>query len=182
MLDITIKALLDSDIPKMVKMIRENLDPFEEAGSVLASAYRRLKNFQQIYSNEGSLYLAVYDRDNCLIGGAGLGSFAGLSPKERIGEIRELVIAPEYRNRGIGALLLKEALRHAKSLGYNRIYLETTPQMHTAQKLFRRFSFSPVTHSREQTQTNRQSELESSQQLPCYFMYDESHADAPKER
>ncbi len=174
MSDIRIKALLDSDVPKMVAMIEENLDPFQEAGSVLASAYRRLKNFRQIYGNEGSLYLAVYDRQNQLIGGAGLGPFAGLSPKEKIGEIRELVIAPQFRNRGIGAQLLKEALRHAKSMGYQRIYLETTPQMHTAQKLFRRFSFSPVTQSREagwDSKANSEAAL-----LPCYYMYDDPEA------
>ena len=102
---------------------------------------------------------------NEIAGGAGLGPFAGLSPSEKIGEIRELVISKEFRGRGAGKLILKHILDHAFELGYQRVYLETTPQMQMAQKLFTNFGFKPVAIE-ENTQDDQETPL------PCYFMLD----------
>lgn len=168
--DIVIEILQEKDAERMVEILRDNLDPFEEAGSVLAAINRRLHNFIQVYTEAGSVYLVVKDRvENRLVGGAGIGPFAGLSPSEGIAEIRELVIDASYRGQGLGALLLKACLEWAEKFGYSRIYLETTPQMQHAQELFRRFHFKPVT-----LQKGKKTEASDKQisQLPCYFMLD----------
>src|SRR5262245_14395088 len=88
----------------MVNLIRRNLDAFEEAGSVLASTFRRIEKLFDTYNQDGSVYLVVRDvATGACVGGAGLGPLAGLSVSEGIGEIRELVIEPSYRRMGIGA-------------------------------------------------------------------------------
>ena len=161
----------------MVNLIRRNLDAFEEAGSVLASAFRRIEKLYDTYNQEGSVYLVVRDTNSgASVGGAGLGPLAGLSVTEGIGEIRELVLEPTYRRRGIGALILRNCLEKARDLGYRRIYLETTPQMETAQKLFQRFGFRPVTGRGGKAPTKH-----GPAGLPCYFMLEnllEAVADA----
>lgn len=164
---ITIAPISDKDIDEMVEIIRANLNPFEEAGSVLAAANRRLQNFKQVYSAPGSIYITIKDSANSrLIGGAGLGPFAGLNPSEGIGEIRELVIDPPFRGKGYGSQLIQSCLFWADKFTYKRIYLETTPQMQHAQKLFRRFHFKPVTQQKGGVAVSD----EAQQQLPCYFM------------
>lgn len=163
---VVIAPLADSDIDEMVEIIRNNLNPFEEAGSVLAAAHRRLQQFRQVYSAAGSVYITVKDQKGSrLIGGAGIGPFAGLSPTEGIGEIRELVIDPPYRGQGLGAKLIQSCLFWADKFAYKRIYLETTPQMENAQKLFRRFKFRAVTQQRPGLV-----ESDNPKRLPCYFM------------
>ncbi|MFW7379375.1 MAG: GNAT family N-acetyltransferase [Oligoflexus sp.] len=163
---ISIAPLAQSDVDAMVEMIKENLNPFEEAGSVLAAAHRRLQNFYEVYTAPGSVYITIKDTSKTqLIGGAGLGPFAGLNPAEGIGEIRELVIDPPFRGKGFGAQLIQSCLFWAEKFSYRRLYLETTPQMEHAQQLFRRFQFKPVT-----LQTAGGNGESDQQQLPCYFM------------
>jgi len=81
------------------------------------------------------------------------GSLAGVvivapptSPARRLAgpneaELHLLGVAPECRNLGVGALLMRAALAHAKSEGYERMLLWTQPTMHAAHRLYERFGF-----------------------------------------
>lgn len=147
-LDFYIKQLTlsDPDLSTMLDIIKGSMNPFEESGSVLAATYRRLANFQEIYSRGSDVYFcARLTHNNQLIGGAGFGPFVGLPPTEKIGEIRELVIRSDYRGLGVGKALLKQCIELASSHGYSRIYLETTERMNVAMQLFQKFGFVPVT-------------------------------------
>lgn len=147
----------------VINIIKRNLDSFEEAGSVLASSFRRLESFFETYSADGSHYFVVVELESLIpLGGAGIGPMAGLPVSEGIGEIRELVIDEEYRRRGFGGMLLSRCISAAAHYKYKRIYLETTRQMEHAQRLFRRFGFNPV----EQHQKG----AVRAKNLPCYYM------------
>ena len=155
----------------IVNLIRQSLDNFEEAGSVLAASFRRLENFGQTYTSEGSQYFVVRSRaDGTIVGGAGLGPLAGLPTSEGIGEIRELVIHKDFRKQGLGANLLKHCLDHSKVFNYHRLYLETAVSMDHAQRLFRRFGFQPVTQKTQPAELERQT-------VPCYYMLELPHGD-----
>lgn len=147
----------------MVNIIRQNLDSFEDAGSVLAASFRRLESFFETYTSPGSAYLILLENQTgSVVGGAGIGPMAGLPPSEGIGEIRELVIVPACRKKGLGGKILRESLEVARKLSYKRLYLETTPQMEHAQRLFRRFGFDPI-----QQKTRK---LDKEVNPPCYYM------------
>jgi putative acetyltransferase len=163
--DIEIQDLNNSNLDIVVSLIRQSLGAFEEAGTVLASSYRRTDAMLEVYGGEAAKFLVAFDRrQNRVIGGAGIGPLAGLPPSEGICEIRELVIEESYRGRGIGKMLLSICLETAKKLNYQRIYLETTPQMVYAQKLFRKFGFRPVTSALAPNS------LRKNQDLPCYYL------------
>lgn len=162
-----VRPIKVEEVDQMISLIRTTLDPFEEAGSVLAATYRRLTNFSKIYNAKEACYFVVIDPENSnLVGGAGFGPFVGLSPSEKIGEIRELVIIKKYRGQGAGKTLLKKCLNFAQEQGYSRIYLETTPKMEHAQNLFKRFKFKPVTHSLASSSSEGKA-------VPCYFMLED---------
>jgi putative acetyltransferase len=146
-------------------LIRRNLGTFPEAGSVLASAFRRLDSFDRTYEANGSCYLVARDqqRGGHCIGGAGVGPLQGLSPLEGLGEIRDLFVEPQYRGRGLGGRILKRCLFEARRLGYSRLYLETTPEMTYAQKLFLRHGFRPVTQSSQRPGA-------ADHGVPCYYI------------
>jgi len=166
-MNVEICAFTPENEPAIINMIRQNLDNFEEAGSVLASTFRRLEHFVDVYSTPGATYLVVKDSGTgACIGGAGIGPLAGLPASEGIGEIRDLVIEKPFRGRGLGAQLLAVCLLEAKRLGYRRLYLETTPQMVTAQKLFHRYGFRPITGDTRKKQGNLLEDI------PCYYMFE----------
>lgn len=148
---------------EVVELIRRNLEGFEEAGTVLTATFRRLDNFYPTYRRDGSDYLVVVEESTgTCVGGAGLGPLAGLPASDGVGEVRDMVLDPSYRGRGLGTILLRCCMESARAFGYRRLYLETTPQMSPAQRLFRRFGFRPVTEG-------QQSE-EAGKPLPCYFV------------
>jgi len=165
--DVLIDGLSPADERAACDLIRRNLSGYEEAGSVLAATFRRLENFHGIYSAPGCRYLIARDmsRGGEIIGGAGIGPLHGLSPTEGLGEVRDLVLEKSYRGRGLGTRVLKRCLDEARRLGYQRLYLETTPQMENAQKLFLRFGFRPVTQGAQK--------LGKGDPLPCYFILED---------
>ena len=127
-------------------ILRRNLGVFDDVGSVLASSFRRVSNLEKFYGIESdSEYFVLSDRDSGeILGGVGVGALAGLPISEGVGEIRELVIEETYRGCGLGGQLIEQALEHARSVGFSRIYLEITPQMNSARRLFEKYGFRPV--------------------------------------
>ncbi len=166
--DIIIEPIQDGEEWSAGDIIRRNLQGYEEAGSVLASSLRRLDNFHRVYTTAGARYLVAKDqiREGLCVGGVGVGPLQGLPPEEGVGEIRDLVLEEIYRGRGIGSRLLKRAIEEARKLGYGRLYLETTPQMHNARQLFLRFGFRPVTGGDKE-------KADLMERLPCYFVLEE---------
>jgi len=59
-------------------------------------------------------------------------------------ELKRMFVKPEYRNLGIGKLLLKEAIEAAKKLNYKIIKLDTTGFMKAAIKLYTNNGFTEI--------------------------------------
>lgn len=166
--DIVIEPIEVGEEWSACEIIRRNLQVYEEAGSVIASTFRRLDGFHAVYTAEGARYLVAKDqvREGLCVGGVGIGPLQGLPHGEGVGEIRDLVLEESYRGRGIGTRLLKRALEEARKFGYQRLYLETTPQMHNARQLFLRFGFRPVTGGAN-------AKVDQIERLPCYFVLED---------
>jgi putative acetyltransferase len=148
--NVIIEPLREAETETIAELIRRNLSGYKEAGSVLAATFRRLENIFEVYRAEGSRFFVARDMEQggVCIGGAGLGPLHGLPVSEGMGELRDIVLEERFRGRGIGTRLLKRCLDEAREIGYQRLYLETTPQMDKAQKLFVRFGFRAITQTR----------------------------------
>lgn len=153
----------------LADLIRKSLANYDEVGSVLASSYRRVADLERSYLVEGSNYFVAQDNvlEDRIVGGAGLGPLHGLPTSEGIGEIRDIFVLPNYRNRGIGTKLLHRALLAASELEYKSVYLETTPDMRVARKLFERFGFEAV---RERSQKGPPRTQDEATTMPCYYV------------
>ena len=174
-LEIIVESLTPDTTDRIVELIRDNIKPYGESGNVITSTYRRLEDLYRAYSQDGAhFYVAKDVHNNRCIGGVGLGSLHGLPITEGFGEIRDLVLEHEYRGKGIGARLLGMAIDKAMLVGYDVLYLEVTPNMTMAQKLFRRFGFRPVTLESEQEHALRHAQGSmpslSNHEIECYYL------------
>lgn len=85
---------------------------------------------------EGRLFLA--ELDGLPVGCVGLRPLPGT---EGACEMKRLYVEPEFRNRGIGAEMVRAVIRSAKVIGYRHLMLDTLPNMRIAVKLYRDLGF-----------------------------------------
>lgn len=158
-----------ADEEQAADLIRHNLTPYEEAGSVLASSYRRLQNLYRSFSGDGRRFMVLKKRERgTIIGCAGIAPLAGLPKDEGNAEVSELVIDENYRGKGLGAYLLSSCITYAFEVGYQRIYLETTPGMKKARALFDGFGFKPIIEKSDAE--SRNPSAGDDEPMPCYYL------------
>ncbi|MCX6595217.1 MAG: GNAT family N-acetyltransferase [Acidobacteria bacterium] len=93
----------------------------------------------------GALFVAREDETGPPVGCAGLRRLAADTV-----ELKRLFVRPEFHGRGLGKQLLTAAIEQAMALGYQRMWLDTVPQLTTAIELYRRWGFReipPYNHS-----------------------------------
>lgn len=70
-----------------------------------------------------------------------VGMIGLLRASENAAEIRRLRVHPQYRQRGVGARLVEEALAFCRDYGYLKVILDTRIERAPAVALFERFGF-----------------------------------------
>ncbi|NLS98284.1 MAG: GNAT family N-acetyltransferase [Planctomycetaceae bacterium] len=92
---------------------------------------------------ERATWLAVTDatdvrqREKC-------GTIQGIRDREGVGAVQNLGIAPAYRDRGLGSILLLRALQGFRESGVHRVCLEVTAENEGAIRLYERHGFRTV--------------------------------------
>ncbi len=85
----------------------------------------------------GRLYLALEDEQ-----AAGCCAFRKFA--KGACELKRMYLRPVFRGRGIGRKLALAAIKNARVIGYDRMYLDTLPSMQPALTLYRALGFKQV--------------------------------------
>lgn len=128
-------------------------DEYEDVGDLVVDVYRAIIPGLEEYADElrsvaeriasGALVWVAED-DGALAGTVtyvpGPGPYGEFDDPRGAG-IRMLAVLPEFQGRGIGEALVRACITRAAADRRERIYLDTTQWMETAQRLYRRIGF-----------------------------------------
>lgn len=90
------------------------------------------------YAHPSGIFLVLLDGERVV----GTGAIRRLD--EQTGELKRMWFLSPYRGKGYGKRMLELLLAFARSAGYTRVRLDTSPVLIAANRLYRRLGFHPI--------------------------------------
>jgi putative acetyltransferase len=136
--DIVIREIQKEDNAQIAAVIRDVFisDDYPKTGTAFADT--QLDFMFETYDKPKAAYFVVEDTGK-IIGGAGVSQLDNST--ENICELQKMYFLQEARGRGIGFQMIQKCLEKATEFGYEKCYLETLPEMLTAQHLYKKAGF-----------------------------------------
>ena len=134
----TIREIQPQDNAPIAAVVREVFiaDDFPKTGTAFADI--QLDFMFDVYDRPRATYFVVTNEDK-IIGGAGISQLENST--ENICELQKMYFLKEARGKGIGFQMILKCLEKATEFGYEKCYLETLPEMLTAQHLYKKAGF-----------------------------------------
>lgn len=136
--DITIRAIQPGDNPILAKIIRAALTEWGAARPGTVYYDPTTDALSELFRTTGSLYW-VAEQNGLVLGGAGIFPSPGLPAN--VCELVKMYLTPAARGIGLGKTLIEKCLTAAKDMGYQRVYLETMPELKRAMEVYEKFGF-----------------------------------------
>lgn len=137
-----IREIEAKDNKAVAALIREVLVEFNVPKVGTAYEDKALDEMYESYREKEKGIYYVIEEDGEIIGSAGVCQLDNyLGP---ICELQKMYFSPQARGRGLGSKMIKKCLDTARDLGFKQCYLETMPQMSTAQLLYQKTGFNYI--------------------------------------
>jgi len=134
-----IRPIKQSDNQALARIIRDTLTEFgaNHPGTVYydASTDALFELFQKMRSS----YFIAEAPDGKIVGGGGIYPTEGL-PEDTC-ELVKMYLLPEARGKGLGRSIIEECLQTAKEFGFEKVYIESMPELKQALKVYELFGF-----------------------------------------
>jgi putative acetyltransferase len=136
--DIVIREIQKKDNAQIAAVIREVFvsDNYPKTGTAFADT--QLDFMFETYDKPKAAYFVV-EENGKIIGGAGVSQLD--NSDQNICELQKMYFLHEARGKGIGFNMIQKCLEKATGFGYEKCYLETLPEMLTAQHLYKKAGF-----------------------------------------
>ena len=133
-----IREIASADNVQIAKIIRDSLTEFNAAKPGTVFFDETTDRLSEIFTAKRSGYFVI-ETDGEIAGGAGFYPTAGLP--ENVCELVKLYLAKPFRGKGWGNLLLKKCEEEAKKEGYQKMYLESMPELINAIPMYEKNGF-----------------------------------------
>ena len=141
--DFSIRLIEPQDNAQVANIVRKTLLEFDVAGSGSSIHDPEVDQMYETYQAKGAAYFVVA-KSNEILGCAGIAPLKGEAAT--ICELQKMYFLPVLRGMGLGKKLLTICLEKAKSLGYQKCYLETVERMWQANLLYQKMGFKQLDH------------------------------------
>ena len=95
-----------------------------------------LEDIEQSYFQRGGTFFVLEEENGSIIGAYGLYPLENL-----MCELRKMYLSSSHRGKGLGRLLLDDALLRARQLGFRKMVLETASVLKEAIALYKSYGF-----------------------------------------
>ncbi|MEN9928797.1 MAG: hypothetical protein RLZZ231_718 [Bacteroidota bacterium] len=133
-----IREIQQSDNPEVAAVIRKVFisDDYPKTGTAFEDP--QLEFMFETYQQPNSAYFVI-EVEGRIVGGAGIGPLQ--NSDENICELQKMYFLEEVRGKGWGTLMIQKCLEKAIAFGFEKCYLETLPEMLSAQNLYQKAGF-----------------------------------------
>ncbi|MGO4293907.1 GNAT family N-acetyltransferase [Chitinophaga sp. RAB17] len=139
---ITIRTIVASDDPVMANIVKTTLTEFGMNKAGTAFSDPTTDHLSVLFSIPRAIYY-VAEIEGRIIGGAGIHPLDG--GEAHVCELQKMYLLPESRGKGLAGRLITLCLDYAKQNGYTQCYLETSPELARARKVYEQFGFRYLT-------------------------------------
>jgi putative acetyltransferase len=139
--EITLRTIEERDNNEIAGLIRTVFREFkiDRPGTVYFDP--TTDDLYTLFKKPNSIYW-IAESDGIIIGGCGI--YATPSLPEGCAELVKLYLDSAQRGKGIGKLLIEKSFESARIFGYNKLYLESMPELGRAISLYEKTGFKSI--------------------------------------
>lgn len=142
--EIIIRKIIADDNAKMATIIRRSLEDFNAVKQGTVYFDETTDHLYELFQIERSCYF-VATINNEVVAGAGIFPTEGLPQK--ICELVKMYVSSVARGKGLGKILLQRCIDEAKNNGFEKMYIETMPELTNAIAMYKKYGFSFIPSS-----------------------------------
>lgn len=136
--DFSFRPMQKRDNPQVARIIRDVMTEFQAVGEGYSINDPEVDDMYGNYRDKRSCFYVIENQGR-LVGCGGIAQLQGGDPDTC--ELRKMYFLPEARGIGLGRRLLLQLMDDARSLDYQKCYLETLDRMWGANELYRKNGF-----------------------------------------
>lgn len=140
--EVEIREIRPDDNREVARLIRRVLEEMGVPKVGTAYADKALEDMYTEYDVPGATYFVVEEKGQ-IIGGSGIAKLQDFQGP--VCELQKMYFLDRARGRGIGSKMIGICMDRAREYGFEQCYLETMPDMESAQILYKRNGFEPIT-------------------------------------
>lgn len=141
--ELTIRPIEKDDNILIAGIIRQSLLDFDAAIPGTVYFDPTTDHLYELFQTPRSRYFIAMANGK-MVGGAGIYPTDQLP--QGVCELVKLYLCADARGRGWGKVLMEKCLQTAKALGYEKVYLETMPELKIAIPLYEKYGFTYLNH------------------------------------
>jgi putative acetyltransferase len=136
--EIIIRKIIAGDNAKIASIIRSSLEDFNAVKQGTVYFDETTDHLYELFQRERSCYFVSTINDD-VIAGAGIFPTEALPPKTC--ELVKMYVSSAARGKGLGKMLLQQCIDEAKNKGFEKMYIETMPELTNAIEMYKKYGF-----------------------------------------
>jgi putative acetyltransferase len=138
----TISPIRKENNPEIARVIRSVLEEYgvNKPGTVYTDP--TTDELYELFESQVKAAYWVVEIGGRIVGGSGIFPTKGLD--SNCVELVKIYLLKEHRGKGIGEELMRLCTLEAKNMCYEKIYLETLPELHNAIGLYEKMGFKKI--------------------------------------